>query len=54
MLRFKCPYCEAEVDETELTPGGQAHLTRMGPGSSDQKFYNYLFARKSSFCSFAL
>ena len=38
---------EAEVDETELTPGGEAHLTRMGPGSSDQKFYNYLFERKN-------
>ena len=47
MLRFKCPYCEVEVDETELTPGGEAHLTRMGPGSSDQKFYNYLFERKN-------
>ena len=40
MLKFICPICETEADETELTPGGEAHLKRMGPGSSDQKFYN--------------
>ena len=43
MLKFTCPYCQVEADETELTPGGEAHLKRMGPGSSDQEFYNYLF-----------
>ena len=47
MLKFTCPYCQVEADETELTPGGEAHLKRMGPGSSDQEFYNYLFERKN-------
>ena len=47
MLKFICPYCQVEADETELTPGGEAHLKRMGPGSSDQEFYNYLFERKN-------
>ena len=41
MLKFICPICEIETDETELTPGGEAHLKRMGPGSSDQNFYTY-------------
>tara|TARA_A100001011_G_C14047639_1_gene730505 strand:- start:205 stop:528 length:324 start_codon:yes stop_codon:yes gene_type:complete len=47
MLRLICPYCKAEADETELIPGGEAHLKRMGPGSTDQKFYYYLFERKN-------
>ena len=47
MLKFICPICEIETDETELTPGGEAHLKRVGPGSSDQNFYTYLFERKN-------
>ena len=47
MLKFICPICEIETDETELTSGGEAHLKRMGPGSSDQNFYKYLFERKN-------
>ena len=43
MLKFICPICEIETDETELIPGGEAHLKRVGPGSSDQNFYAYLF-----------
>ena len=33
MLIFTCPYCGIEADETELAPGGEAHLKRFGPGS---------------------
>ena len=45
MLTLKCPYCGIDTDETELTPGGQAHLKRFGPGSSDDDFEAYLFQR---------
>ncbi|MEM7056490.1 MAG: sarcosine oxidase subunit delta [Pseudomonadota bacterium] len=47
MLLLLCPYCDVLVEETELTPGGEAHLTRFGPGSSDLDFQNYLFTRKN-------
>ena len=47
MLRFKCPICKVMVEETELTPGGEAHIKRMGQGSSDEEFYSYLFERKN-------
>ncbi len=47
MLRFSCPYCGQMKDETELSSGGQAHLVRQGPGSSDQDFEGYLFLREN-------
>ena len=47
MLLFTCPYCGADCEETELTPGGEAHLTRFGPGASDDDFTDYLFTRKN-------
>ena len=47
MLIFTCPYCGIEADETELTPGGEAHLKRFGPGSSDEEFEGYLFNREN-------
>ncbi len=45
VLQLTCPYCGAEADETELASGGQAHITRHGPGSSDEDFEDYLFLR---------
>lgn len=45
MLILDCPYCGTTADETELAPGGQAHLTRFGPGSTDDDFKGYLFQR---------
>ncbi|MEM9427523.1 MAG: sarcosine oxidase subunit delta [Pseudomonadota bacterium] len=47
MLILTCPYCGVVCDETELTPGGEAHLTRFGPGSSDEDFEGYLFHREN-------
>ena len=41
MLILTCPYCGVACDETELSPGGEAHLTRFGPGSSDEEFEDY-------------
>ncbi len=45
MLILTCPHCGIAADETELAPGGQAHLRREGPGSDDDAFEAYLFAR---------
>ncbi|MCR8725678.1 sarcosine oxidase subunit delta [Frigidibacter sp. ROC022] len=47
MLMLTCPYCGIKADETELTPGGEAHLTRFGPEASDEDFESYLFQRKN-------
>lgn len=45
MLILECPNCGLKADETELSPGGQAHLKRFGPGASDAEFEGYLFHR---------
>lgn len=47
MLILECPHCGIRAEETELLPGGEAHLKRFGPGSSDQEFEDYMFARKN-------
>ena len=47
MLKLQCPNCGVMTDETELSPGGQAHITRHGPGSDDAKFEEYLFLRNN-------
>ena len=47
MLILTCPYCGVAADETELTPGGEAHLTREAPGSDDAAFEAYLFQREN-------
>ncbi len=47
MLILTCPYCGLAADETELSPGGEAHLKRFGPGSSDDEFTGYLFHREN-------
>lgn len=47
MLLLKCPYCGVEAEETELAPGGEAHLVRHGPGASDDDLERYLFLREN-------
>ncbi|MBV2361408.1 sarcosine oxidase subunit delta [Thalassococcus sp. CAU 1522] len=47
MLTLHCPYCGVDAEETELTGGGEAHLKRFGPESSDDDFEGYLFLRKN-------
>ncbi|SMC44405.1 sarcosine oxidase subunit delta [Primorskyibacter flagellatus] len=47
MLTLKCPYCGITAEETELHAGGEAHLTRYGPDSSDDNFETYLFTREN-------
>jgi sarcosine oxidase subunit delta len=47
MLTLHCPCCGVDADETELAAGGEAHLKRFGPGSSDDAFEGYLFMRKN-------
>ena len=38
MLILTCPCCGVAAEETELSPGYEAHLKRFGPGSSDDDF----------------
>lgn len=47
MLILNCPYCGVDAEETELSAGGEAHLKRFGPGSSDGDFHDYLFMREN-------
>lgn len=47
MLTIECPNCGIHCDETELSAGGEAHLKRFGPGSSDEDFETYLFTREN-------
>ena len=47
MLLLTCPYCGVQAEETELTAGGEAHLSREGPGSSSDAFEAYLFERQN-------
>jgi sarcosine oxidase subunit delta len=47
MLILRCPCCGIDADETELSPGGEAHLKRFGPGSEDEEFEGYLFMREN-------
>ena len=49
MLTLQCPYCGVQADETELSAGGEAHIERHGPGSSDEAFQEYLFSRENPF-----
>lgn len=47
MLMLTCPYCGVTAEETELHPGGEAHLTRIGPEGDDAAFEAYMFARSN-------
>jgi len=47
MLILHCPYCGIDADETELSPGGEAHLKRADAGAPDADFEAYLFMRKN-------
>lgn len=45
MLTLTCPYCGIVAEETELTPGGEAHLKRVGPEGTQEALEAYLFHR---------
>ncbi len=47
MLTLTCPCCGVSGEETEFHAGGEAHLKRYGPGSSDNDFEGYLFMREN-------
>ncbi len=47
MLILTCPCCGVDAEETELAAGGEAHLKRFGPGSTDDEFHDYLFTREN-------
>ena len=48
MLTVTCPVCGVAACETELAPGGEAHVKRFGPGSTDDQFEEYLFLRPNT------
>ncbi len=48
MLLLTCPNCGLAVEETELAPGGEAHLKRFGPDSTADQFEEYLFLRDNA------
>ncbi|MBY5971159.1 sarcosine oxidase subunit delta [Pseudooceanicola marinus] len=45
MLLLECPCCGQRGEETEFHCGGEAHITREGPGADDAAFENYMFER---------
>ena len=47
MLILECPYCGVTAEETEFHGGGEAHIKRFGPGSSEGDFEAYLFHREN-------
>lgn len=47
MLLIQCPICGVEAEETEFSPGGEAHIVRPGPACSDAEWAAYLFERKN-------
>lgn len=47
MLLLTCPCCGITAEETEFSPGGEAHLKRNGPESTDDDYEAYMFQRKN-------
>jgi len=47
MLILTCPCCDITGEETEFAAGGEAHLKRFGPGSTDDDFHDYLFMKEN-------
>lgn len=47
MLILTCPCCSVSGEETEFHGGGEAHLTREGPGADDAALEGYLFHREN-------
>lgn len=47
MLILTCPCCGVTGEETEFHAGGEAHLKRHGPGSTEDQFEEYLFMREN-------
>ena len=45
MLLLTCPHCGLSVEETELAPGGEAHIPRAGADADADAFEDYLFLR---------
>ena len=47
MLILECPYCGVTAEETEFHGGGEAHIKRFGPWSSEGDFEAYRFHREN-------
>lgn len=48
MLILTCPCCGVTGEETEFHAGGEAHIKRFGPGSSEDDFHGYLFTKENA------
>lgn len=46
MLQIPCPWCGIR-DEVEFRFGGESHMTRPGPETSDAGWAQYLFCRSN-------
>ena len=46
MLLIPCPWCGPRND-SEFTPGGEAHIARPPAAASDQQWGDYLYYRKN-------
>jgi len=46
MLQIPCPCCGVR-DEVEFRFGGESHVARPAPETSDAEWSNYLFCRKN-------
>jgi sarcosine oxidase subunit delta len=48
MIVLRCPYCQEQRTEEELTYGGEAGVERPAPDTaSDEQWTDYLFMRKN-------
>ncbi len=47
MLKLKCPNARYALRKRNLSRGAEAHLKRLGPGSGEQDFADYLSGRKN-------
>jgi sarcosine oxidase, subunit delta len=45
MIVLRCPYCNEQRTEEELTYGGEAGIARPGLSASDTEWTDYLFMR---------
>lgn len=45
MIVLRCPYCDEQRTEEELTCGGEAGIARPGVSASDTEWTDYLFMR---------
>jgi sarcosine oxidase, subunit delta len=48
MIHIRCPYCDEQRTEEELTYGGEADIARPPEECSNEQWTDYLFMRKNT------